>query len=288
MAVAAPVRRPLSTPRARRALRSIRALPLAEQVGIVVLVALVAISLLGPFFAADPTVAAGSAFERPSGEHLLGTDDVGQDIFARVLSGLRASWISAVVVIAAGVLVGGAVGLVAGALGGWIDAVLMRLTDAFLALPGPVLAIAVVAALGPSLRNTVLGVALVWWPWYARLVRGEVRALVTRPHVDAARLAGVSRRRLLLRHLLPGVLAPAVVLASLDIQILVLTLAGLSFLGLGSPPPSPELGAMAARGTDYLFSTPWIPLVPGFAVFLLAVAANLAGDGVRDLLDHRS
>ncbi|MCY7287661.1 MAG: ABC transporter permease [Cryobacterium sp.] len=202
------------------------------------------------------------------------------------MHGLRTSWLSAVAVITFSIVFGGAIGLIAGAKGGWLDATLMRLTDTFLSLPGPVLAIAVAAALGASLRNTVIAVAVVWWPWYARLVRGEVRALRARPHVDAARLSGVSRRRLMFRHLLPGALPPIIVTASLDIQILVLTLAGLSFIGLGAPAPSPELGAMAARGADYLFSSPWIPLAPGCAVFLLAVAANLAGDGIRDLFDR--
>lgn len=258
----------------------------AERIGFVLLLVVLLVSLAAPLFAADPVVPVAPAFEAPSWAHPLGTDDVGQDIFSRVLFGLRASWLSAVAVIVSAILIGGAVGLVAGARGGWVDAVLMRLTDTFLALPGPVLAIAVVAALGPSLRNTVIGIAVVWWPWYARLVRAEVRALVARPHVDAARLSGVSPLRLMLRHLLPGALPPVVVTASLDIQILVLTLAGLSFIGLGAPPPAPELGAMAARGTDYLFASPWIPLAPGAALFVLAVAANLAGDGIRDLLDR--
>lgn len=266
--------------------RRLHGMGAAERVGLVVLVAILLISLAAPLFAADPVVPVAPAFQAPSLQHPLGTDDVGQDILARVLYGLRASWLSAVAVILSGVAIGGAIGLVAGARGGWVDTALMRLTDTFLALPGPVLAIAVVAALGPSLRNTVIGIAVVWWPWYARLVRGEVRALATRPHVDAARLSGVSSSRLMLRHLLPGALPPVIVTASLDIQILVLTLAGLSFIGLGAPPPAPELGAMAARGTDYLFASPWIPLAPGAAVFVLAVAANLAGDGIRDLLDR--
>ena len=249
---------------------------------------LVLLALLAPVIASDPTIAVAEPFAPASLDHLLGTDDIGQDVFARVLFGMRTSFAAAALVIAFGLVVGGAIGLVAGARGGVVDAVLMRFTDTALALPGPVMAIAIVAALGPSLTHTVVAVALVWWPWYARLVRGEVRALVVRPHVDAARLAGVSRQRLLLRHLLPGALPPAIVAASLDVQILVLTLAGLSFLGLGSPPPAPELGAMAARGVDYLFGHPLIPLAPGIAVFLIAVAANLAGDGVRDLFDDRT
>lgn len=267
---------------------SLLRLPLVERVGFVLIGLLLVIGALGPLLVADPTVAVGEPFASPSLHRLLGTDDIGQDVFARCVFGLRTSLVAAVAVILSGVVVGGLIGLVAGARGGLVDAILMRLTDTALALPGPVLAIAIVAALGPSFTHTVVGVALVWWPWYARLVRGEVRALAARPHVDAARLSGVSRTRLMFRHLLPGSFPPVIVAASLDLQILVLTLAGLSFLGLGSPPPAPELGAMAARGSDYLFGHPWIPIAPGVAVFLIAVAANLAGDGVRDLFERRT
>jgi peptide/nickel transport system permease protein len=128
---------------------------------------------------------------------------------------------------------------------------------------------------------------VVWWPWYARLVRGEARAVAHRPFVDSARLCGVGRLRLVLRHILPGVLRPVVVTASLDVQNLVLTLAGLSFLGLGAPPPAPELGSMVAKGQDYFFGHPWIPLIPAAAVFVLAVAANLTGDAIRSLDTRR-
>lgn len=259
----------------------------AERFGMALFIILVAVALLAPLLASNPTVAVGQPFGAPSFRHLLGTDDIGQDVFSRILFGMRTSFVAAGIVISSGVIIGSLVGLVAGTFGGWTDAVLMRLTDVFLALPGPILAIAIVAALGPSLDHTVLAVAIVWWPWYARLVRGEVRALIVRPHIDAARLGGAGTWRLMFRHVLPGAFAPVIVAASLDVQILVLTLAGLSFLGLGSPPPSPELGAMAARGADYLVGHPLIPLAPGFAVFLIALAANLAGDGVRDLIHRR-
>jgi peptide/nickel transport system permease protein len=202
-----------------------------------------------------------------------------------VLVGVRASWLAALVVIASGVVVGGLLGLVAGAAGGLLDTALMRFTDIFLALPGPVLAIAIVAALGPSLSHTLLAVGIVWWPWYARIVRAEVRALAVRPHVDAARLAGAGRVRLALRHLLPGAVPAVLVTASLDVGNLVLTLAGLSFIGLGAPPPAPELGTMVARGMPYLIGHPWIPLAPAAAVFVLVFASNLAGDALRDLLE---
>ena len=275
-------------PRARWAVPSFARVGFGERFGFVLLAALILVALAAPLIAADPTSAVSAPFAGPSSHALLGTDDIGQDIFARILFGLRTSLVAAAVVIAFGVVVGGAIGLAAGTIGGWVDALLMRLTDVFLALPGPILAIAIVAALGTSLEHTVLAVALVWWPWYARLVRGEARALIVRPHIDAARLAGTSTPRIMRRHVLPGVLAPVVIAASLDVQVLVLTLAGLSFLGLGSPPPAPELGAMAARGSDYLVGHPLIPLAPGFAVFLVAFAANLAGDGIRDLMRGQS
>ncbi len=278
----------IRTRRGRPSLVSLRRLPAAERVGIALFVFLLLVALVGPFLSPNPTVSVGAPFASPSLHRLLGTDDIGQDILSRCISGMRTSLAAAFVVILFGVVFGGLIGLVAGARGGILDTVLMRFTDTALALPGPVLAIAVVAALGPSITHTVIGVAVVWWPWYARLVRGEVRALAVRPHVDAARLSGASSFSIMFRHLLPGAIPPVIVAASLDIQILVLTLAGLSFLGLGSPPPAPELGAMAARGSDYLFGHPWIALSPGIAVFLIAVAANLAGDAVRDLFERRS
>ena len=163
----------------------------------------------------------------------------------------------------------------------------MRITDVFLALPGPVLAIAVVAALGPSLLHTLVAVAIVWWPFYARIVRGEIRSLAARPHVEAARLSGTGAIGLMWRHLMPGALPAAIVTASLDVSALLLTLSALSFLGLGSPAPSPELGAMSARGLTYLLEHPHVPLIPAAAVFVLAFVANIAGDGVRDLMGDR-
>jgi peptide/nickel transport system permease protein len=235
-----------------------------------------------------PNLIAGDAFIGPGRHFLLGTDEVGRDIFSRVLFGLRTSWFAALAVITSGVLIGGLIGLVAGAAGGWVDDVLMRITDVFLALPSPILAIAVVAALGPSLRHTLIAVAIVWWPFYSRIVRGEVKALAARPHVEAARLAGAGPVRLAVRHLLPGAIPATMVTASLDVGNLVITLAGLSFLGLGAPAPAPELGAMAARGLTYLLQEWWVPVMPGLAVMFLALLANLAGDGLRDLLGDRA
>jgi peptide/nickel transport system permease protein len=258
----------------------------AEKAGIVICILITLASLAAPVLAPhDPETTVGPNFESPSWTYPLGTDDVGRDVLSRVIYGMRTSWFSALAVVGLGALIGLAIGLVAGIRGGWVDTVLMRITDLGLALPGPVIAIAVAVALGPSLLHTLIAVVVVWWPWYARLIRNEVRAVAVRPHFDAARLAGAGGIRLAVRHVVPGVMPAVIIAASVDLGFLILTLAGLSFLGLGAPAPAPELGAMASQGLEFLFSFPWVALAPAVAVFVLAVAANLAGDGLRDLLE---
>jgi peptide/nickel transport system permease protein len=246
---------------------------------IVVTLIAIAVPLLAPH---DPLIPVGMPLQGPGKDgFLLGSDSIGRDIFSRVLYGARASWFAALVVVSIGLLIGGLVGLIAGSIGGWIDSVLMRITDAFLSLPAPVLAIAVVAALGPGFVHTLIAVSIVWWPFYARLVRGEIARLAARPHVEAAKLAGVGRIRLALRHLLPGAVPNALVAASLDIGTLILTLAALSFLGLGQSAPAPELGADTARNLTYFLQQWWVPVMPGLAVLVLALVANIAGDCLR-------
>jgi peptide/nickel transport system permease protein len=276
--------RPMVRGRQRQKSRAAVLDRLAIAVLLLVTILAVFVPLIAPY---SPDAIVGNAFIHPSVHFLFGTDDVGRDIFSRVLYGLRASWFSALEVITSGVLFGGLIGLIAGSAGGWIDTVLMRFTDVFLALPGPVLAIAVVAALGPSLDHTLVAVAIVWWPFYSRIVRGEVRSVAARPHLKAARLAGVGRVRLAVRHLLPGAIPATLVTASLDVGNLVLTLAARSFLGLGAPEPAPELGAMSAQGLTYLLTDWWVPVMPGLAILFLALASNLAGDGLRDLMGER-
>jgi peptide/nickel transport system permease protein len=260
-----------------------------DRIALYLLAGMTLLAVLAPLLAPYPSeLPAGDSFKAPfSGGFILGTDDVGRDILSRVLVGMRSTWLSAIVVILSGVIIGGIIGLVAGASGGWIDNSLMRFTEVFLAMPGPILAIAVVAALGPSLEHLLIAVAIVWWPFYARIVRGEVKALAARPHVEAARLAGASRFRLAFRHLLPGAMPAVVITASLDVGALIITLAALSFLGLGAPAPLPELGAMSYRGLNYLFEYWWVPIMPALAVMVMVVIANLAGDGIRDLMGDR-
>ncbi|SKA97836.1 peptide/nickel transport system permease protein [Agreia bicolorata] len=260
-----------------------------DMVGLVGLALLVLIALLAPMLAPySPILRAGETFLSPgSPGHLLGTDGVGYDILSRMLFGLRSSIASAAIVITSGVIIGGIVGVLAGSLGGWVDNGLMRLTDLFLAFPGIVIAMAVAAALGASFSSALIGVAVVWWPMYARLIRGEVRSWAARPHLEAAILAGVPWSRRVRRHLLPGVTSTVIVTASLDVGGLVVAMSGLSFIGLGSPAPAPELGSMAAQGMEYLLQFWWIPVIPGLGVLVLALLANLAGDAVRDLLSRR-
>ncbi|RMI28066.1 ABC transporter permease [Nocardia stercoris] len=252
---------------------------------LLVTVIALAVPLLAPH---APLVPAGAPLRAPGTDgFLLGSDSIGRDILSRVLYGMRASWFAALAVVAGGLLIGGLIGLIAGAAGGWVDAVLMRITDAFLALPAPVLAVALVAALGPGFAHTLVAVSIVWWPFYARLVRGDVARLAARPHLEAAKLAGTGPIRRAVRHLLPGAVPSALVAASMDLGTLILTLASLSFLGLGQAAPAPELGADAARNLTYFLQQWWLPVMPGIAVGLLALVGNVAGDCLRNLVKTR-
>ncbi len=257
-----------------------------DRFGIIMLLLLIVVAIAAPLVAPhDPTTPVGPPLSPPGDGFVLGTDQIGFDILSRVVYGLRSSLVGAFVVISSGVVIGGLIGLAAGATGGWLDSFLMRTTDVFLALPAPLLAIAVVAAIGPGFGHTLIAVAIVWWPWYARIVRGQITALRHRPYYEAAKLSGVPKRRLWFRHLLPGAVPEVLVVASLDVGIMILILAGLSFLGLGAPAPAPELGAMSAQGLRFLLSAWWVPVVPAVVIALLTFVANLSGDGFRDLLE---
>jgi peptide/nickel transport system permease protein len=257
-----------------------------ERVALAGLVVISVVAVLAPLLAPyDPQKQVAAPFRPPSWSHVFGTDDIGRDVFSRVLVGIRLTWFPAIVVVVVGVLIGSTIGLVSGAFGGWTDRILQRLTDLFLVLPSALIAIAVVAALGPGLLNTVIAISIFWWPWYSRLVRGEVKAIAARPHVEAARLANVSRRRLLTRYLFPGSIATVLTTATLDVANVILVVSIFSFLGLGAPAPAPELGAMSANYLGFLTTAWWLPLFPAIVIFLLAYCSNLAGDGLRDMLE---
>jgi peptide/nickel transport system permease protein len=273
-------------PFASHAAAGLRRVGRLERVALVGFVLITLALLVVPLFIPHATTrAVATPLQHPSGSYPLGIDEQGRDVLSRVLAGMRTSWFSGFGVIGSGIAIGGLIGLLAGMAGGWVDGLLMRITDVFLALPGPLLVLAVVSALGASLLHTLLAVMVVWWPFYARIVRSEVRAIMTRQHVEAARMGGAGWFRVARRHVIPGAYGSVLVTASLDVSALLITLSGLSFLGLGSPPPAPELGSMSARGMTYLFTGWWIPVFPAVAVFVLAFVANLAGDAVRDLVE---
>jgi len=243
------------------------------------------IALAAPYLSlADPVLKVAEPYQGPSLRHLLGTDDIGRDMLSRLTYGVRLTWLPSLSVIAIGVGIGALIGALGAIAGGVIDALLSRLTDLFIVIPSTMIALAAVTALGPGIWHTVAAMSVFWWPWYARIVRNELLSVATRPHAEAARLAGTGGARLLLRYLLPAAYPAVLVTATLDIANVILALSLFSFLGLGAPPPMPELGAMTARTLSDLTTHWWIPVLPATAIFVLVMSANLAGDGLRSLI----
>lgn len=224
-------------------------------------------------------------YQSPSAEHLLGTDNLGRDELSRLIYGARVSLSAAVGVGVAIMAIGMLVGLIAGYAGGFVDAILMRIVDVLLAFPSLLLALAITGMLGPGLRHLLIAMAAVWWTDYARLMRGLVLTVRERPFVESARALGLPPRLVALRHVLPNIIAPVIVLGSLQTGRLLLALSALSFLGLGVQPPTPEWGAMLNEGKDYLASAPQLMVYPGMVITITALGFNLVGDGLRDVLD---
>jgi len=223
----------------------------------------------------------------PSEKYWMGTDQLGRDIFSRVMVGTGTSLYVGMTVVLLSATLGTFIGGVAGYYGGWIDQVTMRITDGFLAFPSLVLALGVAAALGPSLINALLSITIAWWPWYARLVRAQALSVSNQEFIESARALGSSRIRILLRHILPNVMVPVIVQASLDFGYVVLTATSLSFLGLGAQRPFPEWGLMVSEGRTVFPASWWVSIFPGLAIFITVIAFNLLGDGIREMLDPR-
>jgi peptide/nickel transport system permease protein len=284
-AISGSERRVRSTSWAKQVGDRLRANPVSL-IGLVLAVGLFGIAVAAPAIAPyDPvSLDPKNRLLPPSSTNWFGTDDGGRDIFSRVVFGARYSLLAAAVVLSLAVTFGTAVGLIAGFAGGKIDEALMRLTDMFLAFPALVLAMGISAALGASLANSMIAIAVVWWPWYARLVRGQTLRLRHEQFVGAARASGASDAQMIVRHILPNCWTPIIVQVTLDVGYAILTTASLSFIGLGAQPPTPEWGAMVATGKDYILDQWWMSTFPGLAIFLAVMAFNLVGDGLQEAL----
>ena len=235
----------------------------------------------------DPLEVAGPRLARPSFDHLMGVDHLGRDVFTRTMYGARNSLPIAVMVILSSVVVGSLIGAISGFVGKWLDATLMRLVDVTLAFPPILLAMVIAATLGPGLRNAFFAMIVVWWPIYARLLRGQVMAVKELDHVEAAIAIGATKPRILRRHILPLSMTPILVNATVDFGNVVLLFASLSFIGLGATPPDPEWGSMITEGATRFYD--WhIATAPGIAILTVVLASNFVGDGLRDLFDPRN
>ena len=278
-------------PRGAALRRGLRANPLLV-VGAVASICIVVVALLAPLLAPFPGDAGTATnpfavLHPPSAQHWFGTDNVGRDILSRVLYGARISPLIAFIVLLIAGAIGIPLGLAAGYFGGWLDEVIMRVTDIFLAFPPLLLALAFAAVLPATLTTVIIAIAISWWPWYVRLIRGQAASVTGRPYIEACRALGIPRRRIILRHILPNSITPLIVQMSLDVGGVILTASALSFLGLGPQDPIPDWGLMVSEGQAYFPTDWWVVTFPGIAILLTAFAFNLLGDGLRDLFDPK-
>lgn len=262
--------------------------PLAV-LGLAIVAALLLIAAFAPLIAPHDPIAQilDDRLLPPSAAHVFGTDALGRDIFSRIIFGARVTLVIVLLVVVTVGPLGLLIGASAGYLGGWVDTVLMRVTDVFLAFPRLVLALAFVAALGPGLENAVLAIAFTAWPPYARVARAETLVVRNADYIAAVRLQGASQARIVLRHIIPLCLPSLIVRTTLDMAGIILIAAGLGFLGLGAQPPTPEWGAMISVGREQIFDQWWVATFPGLAICVVALGFNLLGDGLRDVLDAK-
>ena len=257
--------------------------------GLVIVVALLAIAAFAPLIAPHDPLAQNldKRLLPPSVANIFGTDSLGRDIFSRIVYGARVTLVIVLLVVMTVGPIGLLIGAASGYLGGWVDRLLMRITDVFLAFPRLVLALAFVAALGPGLENAVIAIAFTAWPPYARVARAETLIIRQQDYIAAVRLQGASQWRIVLRHVVPLCLPSLIVRTTLDMAGIILTAAGLGFLGLGAQPPIPEWGAMISAGREQIFDQWWVATFPGLAICVVALGFNLLGDGLRDVMDAR-
>ena len=275
----------------RRAVAAIRKDWLAL-FGLIVIGIVLLMAILGPWLAPKPGDGSGlidvaARMQAPSAEYPFGTDWLGRDVLSRVILGARIAVQVSLVVVGLAILIGVPLGAVAGYYRGWLDELIMRITDLFLAFPPLLLAMAIVAALGPGLQNATIALVISWWPWYTRIARGLAVSLREWPFVDAARAMGIRESTIVFRHILPNSVGPIVVQATIDIGTVILAAGGLAFIGLGARPPAPDWGLMVAEGRQYILDQWWISTFPGLAIFFTVLAFNLVGDLLLRLLDPR-
>jgi peptide/nickel transport system permease protein len=258
-------------------------------VGLVIIISFVTLAVIAPLLPiADPMATSWSAIRKaPSAAHWLGTDDIGRDILSRMIWGARASLMAGVFSVGIAVAIGVPLGLISGYFGGWVDMIISRVTEAFLAMPFLIMAIALAAFLGPSLFNAMIAIGLSAMPLFVRLTRGQVLSVKTEDYVEGARSIGLGHYQIITRYILPNVFSPLLVQASLTIATAIIAEASLSFLGLGQQPPAPSWGSMLNVAKNFLSQAPWMAMWPGAAIFLVVIGFNLLGDGLRDALDPR-
>ena len=260
--------------------------------GLALVLVLMLTALFAPYLAPFPEQGSGHSNlgERllpPSTRHPMGTDNLGRDILSRIIFGSRISLQASVVVVLLVVTIGVPLGLIAGYFGGKVDEFIMRFADMVLAFPSYLLAIAIIASLGPSLLNALIAITVPWWPWYTRLMRSQVLSIKELQFVESARAIGVSQWRIMFRHILPNCLSPIIVQATMDMGYIILAVASLGFLGLGTQPPMADWGVMVSDGREFFMTQWWISTFSGGAIFLTVLAFNLVGDGIREALDPK-
>ena len=278
---------PPSSSRTRSGVRLAKQNPIGV-IGLVIIVAVTVLAILAPLLApADPTAQIARRLLEPSSDHLMGTDELGRDVFSRILFGSRISLYVGFVSVSIAVLLGVTTGVVSGFYGRHVDSILMRFVDIVLAFPALVLAIMIAGLLGPNLTNAMLAIGEVYAPAFARVARGSVLIVKSELYIDAARLLGSTNRRIILRHVLPNIVAPLIVMSTLSLSTAILTEASLSFLGLGVQPPQPSWGTMLNTGRRVMEIAPWVVIFPGIAIMLVVQGFNFFGDGLRDALDPK-
>ena len=274
-----------------RAFYRLRQSPLSI-IGLCMVIFVILVAVLSPLIVPFPEDAEGNTrlsdkLTEPNNTYYFGTDDVGRDVFSRTLIATQTSLTIGVVVLAIAIVIGVPLGAISGFMGGWIDEIIMRITDIFLTVPALVLAMAMGIALGPGLTNAMIAISLVWWPGYARLARGQVLSLREQDFVESARAVGAGPWHTIVRHIIPNIISPVVIKASMDLGFAILVAAGLGYIGIGAQPPQPEWGVMISEGRGLVRQAWWVSTFPGLAMFMTVMGFNLLGDGLRDIFDPK-